>query len=130
MADRSPLERWTAGRMTLLGDSAHPMYQYAAQGACQAVEDASALAESIAREPDVVSAFHAYESTRKLRTERVQRTARWFGDVMHLSGVGAVFRNRVLAERSSQSYEEFDFLYGYGTTRGSSARTIDDLLTV
>jgi 2-polyprenyl-6-methoxyphenol hydroxylase-like FAD-dependent oxidoreductase len=129
MADRSPLERWTAGRITLLGDSAHPMYQYAAQGACQAVEDASALAESMAREPDVVLAFHAYESARKLRTERVQRTARWFGDVMHLAGAGAVFRNQVLASRSSQSYQELDFLYGYGTKRGSEARTIDDLLT-
>jgi len=64
--------------MTLLGDAAHPMYQYAAQGACQAVEDASALAESMTREPDVIAAFHAYESTRKLRTARVQRTARWF----------------------------------------------------
>jgi 2-polyprenyl-6-methoxyphenol hydroxylase-like FAD-dependent oxidoreductase len=129
MADRSPLERWTAGRITLLGDSAHPMYQYAAQGACQAVEDASALAESMAREPDVVLAFHAYESARKLRTERVQRTARWFGDVMHLAGAGAVFRNQILASRSSQSYQELDFLYGYGTKRGSEARTIDDLLT-
>ena len=129
MADRSPLNRWSAGRMTLLGDSAHPMYQYAAQGACQAVEDASALAESIAREPDVVLAFHAYESARKLRTERVQRTARWFGDVMHLAGPGAVFRNQVLAGRSSQSYDELDFLYGHGTERGSSARTIDDLVT-
>ncbi len=130
MADRAPLDRWTAGRMTLLGDSAHPMYQYAAQGACQAVEDASALAESIVRESNVDAAFAAYESTRKLRTARVQRTARWFGDVMHLAGAGAIFRNQILKSRSPQSYHVLDFLYGYGTQHASSARNIDDLLTV
>jgi salicylate hydroxylase len=130
MADRDPLESWTVGRMTLLGDAAHPMYQYAAQGACQAVEDASALAESMAREPDVIAGLHAYESARKLRTARVQRSARWFGNAMHLGGSGAVFRNLVLESRSPQAYQELDFLYGHGTRHASAARTIDDLLTV
>jgi len=130
MAAREPLDRWTVNRMTLVGDAAHPMFQYAAQGACQAVEDASALAASLSREPDVRSAFAAYEEERKLRTARVQRTARWFGDVMHLSGPGAFFRNRYLAVRSPQEYREFDWLYGHGTDHAASARNIDDLLTV
>ena len=53
MADRTPLPRWSLNRMTLLGDAAHPMYQYAAQGACQAVEDASVLAESFTGQSNV-----------------------------------------------------------------------------
>lgn len=129
MADREPLERWTKNRMTLLGDAAHPMYQYAAQGACQAVEDASAIAESLAAERDVVAAFAAYESKRRLRTARVQRTARWFGDVMHLSGPGLFFRNLLLGARSPRDYHEFDSLYGYGTEHASTARSTDDLST-
>jgi salicylate hydroxylase len=61
----------------------------------------------------VTVAFHAYESARKLRTARVQRSARWFGNVMHLSGPGAAFRDLVLESRSSQAYQELDFLYGH-----------------
>lgn len=127
MADRPSLPAWTVNRMTLLGDSAHPMYQYAAQGACQAIEDAGALAESVATEPDIRAAFAAYEAKRVLRTARVQRTARWFGDTMHLSGAGAVFRNQLLQHRSPDDYQPFDFLYGYGTVRADGARTIDDV---
>jgi salicylate hydroxylase len=127
MADRPPLERWSVNRMTLLGDAAHPMYQYAAQGACQAIEDASVLAESVAQNASIPAAFAAYEAKRILRTAQVQRTARWFGEVMHLSGAGAVFRNMILARRAPDDYEPFDYLYAYGTERGAAARTIDDL---
>jgi 3-hydroxybenzoate 6-monooxygenase len=130
MAAREPLDCWTVNRMALLGDAAHPMYQYAAQGACQAVEDASVLAASLSREPDVTFAFAAYEAARKLRTARVQRAARWFGDLMHLSGPGAFFRNRYLAARSPQDYREFDWLYGQGNDVASSAKSFDDLLTL
>ena len=128
MADRPSLDRWTVNRMTLLGDSAHPMYQYAAQGACQAIEDAGALAESMSEHADVHAAFASYESKRIVRTAQVQRTARWFGDTMHLSGAGAVFRNQYLECRAPDDYEALDFLYGYGTTVASKARTIDAVL--
>jgi 2-polyprenyl-6-methoxyphenol hydroxylase-like FAD-dependent oxidoreductase len=49
MQDRRPAPRWSAGRVTLLGDAAHPMLQYLAQGACQAIQDAAALAQELGR---------------------------------------------------------------------------------
>ena len=129
MADRPPLRSWTVNRMVLLGDAAHPMYQYAAQGACQAIEDAAALADSIAVEPDVRTAFGAYEAKRVRRTAQVQRTARWFGDTMHLQGAGADFRNHLLRRRAPDDYAAFDFLYGYGTDRARGAASIDDVVS-
>jgi salicylate hydroxylase len=127
MADRPALSTWTVNRMTLLGDAAHPMYQYAAQGACQAIEDASVLGASIAEAADTQTAFAVYEAKRVLRTARVQRTARWFGDTMHLSGPGAVFRNHFLRHRAPDDYTHFDFLYMYGDDHAALAPTIDDV---
>jgi 3-hydroxybenzoate 6-monooxygenase len=127
MADLAALPSWTHNRMTLLGDAAHAMYQYAAQGACQAIEDAYSLARSVADTDDLAAAFNAYEKSRIVRTDVVQRTARWFGDTMHLSGPGAIFRNHFLRQRAPDDYREFDYLYGYGTELGAMAPTLDSL---
>ncbi len=121
MADRPPLARWSVNRLTLLGDAAHPMFQYAAQGACQAIEDAAALGECVEAHADVREAFSAYEAIRRPRSAHVQCTARYFGDVMHLSGAGAYFRNRFLEARAPDDYEPLDFLYGYGTQVATAA---------
>jgi salicylate hydroxylase len=60
MYDRPPAENWTRHHITLLGDAAHPMFQYIAQGACQALEDAVCLAEALAQhEGDIGQAFLA-----------------------------------------------------------------------
>ncbi|WP_431963186.1 FAD-dependent oxidoreductase [Nocardia sp. bgisy134] len=78
--DRKPDRRWGAGRVTLLGDAAHPMAFNIGQGACQAVEDAVVLAECLASAPaDPVSALRAYEKERRARTARLQRAAWWLG---------------------------------------------------
>ncbi|WP_446226147.1 FAD-dependent monooxygenase [Nocardia sp. IBHARD005] len=78
--DRKPDRRWGAGRVTLLGDAAHPMTFNIGQGACQAVEDAVELAECLAATPtDPVSALRAYEKERRPRTARMQRAARGLG---------------------------------------------------
>ena len=62
LCDREPVKDWSKGRITLLGDAAHPMLQYLAQGACMASEDAVFLAESVAATPDdIPGAFKAYE---------------------------------------------------------------------
>jgi 2-polyprenyl-6-methoxyphenol hydroxylase-like FAD-dependent oxidoreductase len=106
MSDRPPLDRWTVNCMTLLGDAAHPMYQYAAQDACQAIEDAWVLAEYMTQHEDIRSAFAAYESERTLRTARIQRTARWFGDAIHLGGPGALIRNQILSRRDPADYAQ------------------------
>ena len=62
LCDRPPIKNWSKGRMTLLGDAAHPMLQYLAQGACMAIEDAVCLANQVeARSGDYAAAFKAYQ---------------------------------------------------------------------
>jgi salicylate hydroxylase len=83
--DRDPLPEWTQGRITLLGDSAHPMLPYLAQGACMAIEDGYALALALTRSHgDVPAALRAYEAARRPRTARVQLAARGRQRVNHL----------------------------------------------
>jgi salicylate hydroxylase len=109
--DRLPLETWTRGRVTLLGDAAHPMQQYLAQGACQALEDAAQLARDFVPGRDAHEAFLAYEAVRIPRTARVQRTARQWGELWHLDGVGRAVRNRLMRQREATDYAETDWLY-------------------
>lgn len=79
--DREPSDLWGIGRVTLLGDAAHPMTPNLGQGACQAIEDAVALAAALARGDDVVAALRAYEAARQPRTAKITRLARRFGQV-------------------------------------------------
>jgi len=113
-ADREPIARWTFGRITLLGDAAHPMLQYLAQGAAMATEDAVCLAEKVAAAPDdLPAAFEAYVQERYLRTARVQIMARVYGDFYHARGPAAELRNQMLGERTpEQSYDGVAWLYG------------------
>jgi salicylate hydroxylase len=86
--DRAPLRRWTRGRLALLGDAAHPMLPYLAQGASQAIEDGAALAAILAAadRPGVPSALLAYETLRRGRTARIQHDARQTGAIYDNSG--------------------------------------------
>jgi len=96
LCDREPVARWSDGCATLLGDAAHPMLQYLAQGACMAIEDAVVLGAAVqAHAHDVAAAFRAYEQARYLRTGRVQLTARLYGEIYHASGVMRELRNRM-----------------------------------
>jgi 3-hydroxybenzoate 6-monooxygenase len=114
LCDREPIKEWTKGRVTLLGDAAHPMLQYLAQGACMATEDAVWLAEKVAEQPeDPEEAFRAYQQQRYLRTGRVQIMARVYGEFYHARGVAAELRNAMLSGRTpEQSYEGIAWLYG------------------
>ena len=114
MFDRLPIPAWTKNRITLLGDAAHTMLQFAAQGACQALEDAVTLGAVMAREPDDRRAFLEYEARRRPRTARVQQTARWLGDLFHASGGDAARRADMFAGRSPQDYSYVDWLYSAG----------------
>jgi salicylate hydroxylase len=114
MFDRLPIAAWTKNRIALLGDAAHPMLQYLAQGACQALEDAACLADSLAAHDDVARGLLAYRDARYLRTARVQLTARFFGEVLHVDGVGTTLRNALLARRAHDDHFEIDWLYRYG----------------
>ena len=79
MADRDPLPRWSFGRVTLLGDAAHPMYPIGSNGASQAILDAIALADALDHETDPVDALKAYESIRLPATAEVVRANRGQG---------------------------------------------------
>ena len=76
MVDQDPLQRWSFGRVTLLGDAAHPMYPRGSNGGGQAILDAHALADSFARHRDPVAALAAYEGERMEPTARIVRMNR------------------------------------------------------
>jgi 2-polyprenyl-6-methoxyphenol hydroxylase-like FAD-dependent oxidoreductase len=107
------LEHWSAGPLTLLGDAAHPVLPYLAQGAALAIEDGLALAACLASTPDdPASAFRRYEDARRPRAARVQRAARSFGFLYHLGGPLAAARNFILARRREETaIRRFDWLY-------------------
>jgi salicylate hydroxylase len=110
--DRDPVTNWTQGKVTLLGDAAHPTLQYLAQGACMAIEDAAVLAAEVARRGDDFSAaFLAYQESRMNRTARVVLTARFFGHVIHAGGGARMLRNELLAKRDPDDPWEGDWLY-------------------
>ena len=116
LCDREPVKNWTKGRVTLLGDAAHPMLQYLAQGACMATEDAVVLAEKVAATPDdPAAAFAAYQQERYLRTARTQIMARVYGEFYHARGVTAELRDIAVGGRNTeQSYDGIAWLYGGG----------------
>jgi 3-hydroxybenzoate 6-monooxygenase len=114
VCDRPPIKEWSRGRITLLGDAAHPMLQYLAQGANMAIEDAVCLADKlVATNGDHAAAFRAYQQARYLRTGRVQIMARVYGEFFHAGGVGKELRNLMLGARSVDDHiGGVEWLYG------------------
>lgn len=114
LCDREPVKEWTDGRVTLLGDAAHPMLQYLAAGAGMAIEDAVTLSDILeANDGDIEKSFLEYPAERYLRTGQVQVMARVYGEVYHAAGVVRELRNNMLSERTpEQSYDGMAWLYG------------------
>lgn len=115
LCDRDPVEGWTDGRVALMGDAAHPMLQYAAQGACMALEDAVVLGEVLDRDGgDVVRRLERYNEQRRDRTARTQLVAREMGtQLYHPAGEEAAARNRMLAAYSADDlYDTVAWLHG------------------
>ncbi|MFI9424099.1 3-hydroxybenzoate 6-monooxygenase [Streptomyces achromogenes] len=116
LCDRDPVPAWTEGRVALLGDAAHPMLQYAAQGACQALEDAVVLGEvtETAREDDLVQRLEKYNALRRERAGRTQLIARRMGsELYHPAGERAKERNTMLSALSQRDmYEKVSWLHG------------------
>ncbi|HMA08834.1 MAG TPA: 3-hydroxybenzoate 6-monooxygenase [Ramlibacter sp.] len=113
LCDREPVKNWSVGRVTLLGDAAHPMLQYLAQGAGQAIEDAVMLGAALratAGNPGL--AFRKYQQVRYLRTGRVQLTARFYGDIYHASGVQRELRNQLFQSgKESAGFAGLKWMY-------------------
>lgn len=97
LCDRDPVRDWSKGRVALLGDAAHPMLQYLAQGACMAMEDGVCLANRLDEHDDVETALEAYWKARYMRTARVQLYARLMGDFYHASGASRDLRNYLVS---------------------------------
>jgi len=122
--DRDPLPRWTVGRVTLMGDAAHAMLPYMAQGAVQAIEDAAVLAKCLER-ADVHhagAALQRYEQTRKSRASRCQEGSRRNGIMYHLAD-GEDQRNRDanLASATTAPLPQNAWLYGHDVEAEFSA---------
>lgn len=116
IADRDPVRHWSQGRVTILGDAAHPALQTFAQGACMAIEDAVTLGSCVEQAgDDFAEAFRAYEKARLVRTARVQLEGRSMWDGYHADGIArdvwlATFRRdeRAICECLSWLYDGVD----------------------
>jgi salicylate hydroxylase len=110
---RPPIAAFALGRIALVGDAAHPMVPFLAQGAAQGVEDAAALARRLNSADSIPEALAAYSRDRVARATRVQREALNQGRVYHMSGALALARDLTMrmmgGERLSARY---DWLYG------------------
>jgi len=118
-ADRTPIEHWTHGRATLLGDAAHPLLQYLAQGACMAIEDAVTLGRALAAcDDDVDAGFALYQRSRVARTARVVLMTREMGRLYHANGVERLVRNDLWRGRTPERfYDALEWLYGWTAER-------------
>jgi salicylate hydroxylase len=113
LLDRAPLKRWSSGSVTLLGDAAHPMFPFFAQGAAQSIEDAAVLATCLAADvgnPEV--ALKRYESARIGRTTRLQEASHARAHINHLpDGPEQQARDASLGE--ADPLVQNDWIYGY-----------------
>ncbi|WP_024275259.1 FAD-dependent monooxygenase [Hyphomicrobium sp. 802] len=110
-----PLTHWTSGRAALLGDAAHPMLPFLAQGAVMALEDAIALASCIAASnSELEHALQNYEQVRRPRISKVVEASIRNGRIYHMHGPTALARNAVMKLRPPESVMAgFDWLYGW-----------------
>ena len=124
LCDRDPMRGWSRGRVTLLGDAAHPTLPYLAQGACMALEDAVSLADRIARQSDNVPvALSEYERIRLERTASIQQTAREMGEIYHADGQAREARNKALTARDPDDHEPNAWLFGTDGPRDTTSTT-------
>ena len=114
-ADREPIGQWSFGRVTLLGDAAHPTTQYMAQGACMAIEDAVTLGEALrVHNNHFEQAFDLYQRSRVARTARIVLSSREMGRIYHASGVERLVRNDLWKGRTPERfYDAMEWLYGW-----------------
>ena len=110
---RPPIPSFSIGRTALVGDAAHPMVPFLAQGAAQAIEDAGALGRRSASVRDIPVALAMYSRDRVTRASRVQREAHKQGRIYHLNGVSAFARDMTMRMFAPHwLIARYDWLYG------------------
>lgn len=106
--------RFANGRIALLGDAAHPVLPFLAQGGVLALEDAVVAAKCASETPDMAAAFNAYQEQRRPRVARVQSASRRNGEIYHYSGAMAQARNLTLRlTPPAVLMAQYDWLYGW-----------------
>ncbi|GGA60896.1 FAD-dependent monooxygenase [Pelagibacterium lentulum] len=110
------IDAWHQGAIGLIGDAAHAMLPFQAQGAAMAIEDAATLAPLLAASPNAAHAFSRYETLRRERVEKVQKLSARNGRVFHMRWPFALARNAViLAQGGDGHFKRLDWLYGFDT---------------
>ena len=114
---------WSQGGIGLVGDAAHAMLPFQAQGAAMAIEDAAILAPLLMTEPDAASALTRYDALRRARVERVRKATDFNGFSFHLEWPFTMARNMVLRLQGPQGHlRRLDWLYGYDAAPEAGAR--------
>lgn len=111
MYDREPAEKWVDGRVALIGDAAHPMLQYLAQGGAQSLDDSIAMAEELIAADGAPAAFAAFEDRRLTHVGNVQRLARVAGELFHAEGIGRLTRNFAFKDHDPKDYTNLDWMF-------------------
>ena len=119
--DRPPMKQWSKGRIILLGDAAHPMLPFLAQGAAMAIEDGAVLADCISSYKDNEKSLKNFEQIRKPRTSFVQLAARRNAKILHLSGLAAFFRNILMGYAGNKIFNK---LYSYDALSAVNSKEI------
>lgn len=113
LVDRDPVSRWSHGRVTLLGDAAHPMYPVGSNGASQGILDAAALAEALTNEPNPVAALRHYEAARLEPTANLVRTNRQQGPELVM---------KLAEERAPDGFQQVDDVFAPNELEGVARR--------
>jgi salicylate hydroxylase len=114
LADRQPQKKWGDGRVTLIGDAAHPMLPFLAQGAAAAFEDAVMLGRHVRQSEDVAAAFRGYEADRAQRAARLQSSSRLNARIYHARGPLRWARDLKLRWDAEKIIARHDWIYRYG----------------
>ncbi len=120
--DCRPIANWVTGRVALMGDAAHPMLPFLAQGAAQTIEDADALGVALDQGKDICAGLRAYQAMRHARATRVQKESRRQAAIYHLTGPAAFLRDAALRALSgSRMLARYDWLYDSGSAQAPVA---------
>lgn len=111
MYDREPAANWVDDRVALIGDAAHAMLQYLAQGGAQSLDDSIAMADALLSSEDESQAFQDYQDRRLTHAGNIQRLARVAGELFHIEGIGRQLRNFGFKDHDPKDYSNLDWMF-------------------